>query len=404
MTILQSPNLSRVFVVGLLLAFLPLSAWADLSLREALERAWERALQGRMAEARRHVAAARHSAASAGFPEPPSVALAEKNDRFGHNVGLREREIELALPLWLPGQRNARMTVAAEEIAEVEATIAVDRLDLAGKLREAVWEVALAKAEADIARERLATAEKLKAEVARRVQAGDLARTDSLLAQEETLAASIALADAQNRERQAMERYRLLTGLDRLPSPREEELAPAMGEHPRLRLAQAAILRAQAEMRLAREERRNPPELSIAAIQSRESSVAANTNTLRLAIRIPFATDAHHAPKIATANAELVRAEAEYRQTLAELDFELSLAQAALAHAEAAHRAAQLRAGLATERLALQEKAFALGELALSEFMRVRAAANEARLEQLRASHLLAAARARVNQARGIMP
>ncbi len=405
MAILRFMNLSRVFAGGLLLAILPLHAWADPTLREALDRAWERATQVRAAEARRGEAEASQAIADAWFPEPPSLGLAEKNDRLNKNNGVREREVELALPLWLPGQRDARQAFAAKDAADAEAAVAAARLAIAGDLRTSIWNVASARSEQEIARERLATAEKLEADIARREKAGDLARTDLLLAKEETLAAKSAMAEAGTRERQAWERYRVLTGLDRLPTPIEETIASSQTvEHPRLRLAQATVERARAEMQVAREDRRNPPELSFGVVQSRDAFDASNVNTVRVGIRIPFASEARNAPKIAVANSGLIRAEAEYRQVAAELDSEQREAQVALDNAEAVHQAAQVRAGLASERLALQDKAFALGELGLAEFMRVRAAANEARLDLLRATNALAAARARINQARGILP
>lgn len=384
---------------------LPLQAWADPTLREALDRAWKRATQVRVAESRRGEAEASQAIADSWLPEPPSIGLAEKNDRLNKNNGIRERELELALPLWLPGQRDARQAFAAKDAADAEAAVAAARLAIAGDLRTAIWSVASTRSEREIARERLTTAEKLEADVARREKAGDLARTDLLLTKEETLAAKSALAETGTRERQALERYRVLTGLDHLPTPIEEAVAPLTTvEHPRLRLAQAAVDRARAEMQVVREDRRNPPELSIGMLQTRDTFAGPENTTVRIGIRIPFASEARNAPKIAAANSGLIRAEAEYHQVAAEVAAEQREAQAALDNAEAVHQAAQARAELASERQKLQEKAFALGELGLAEFMRVRAAANEAQLELLRATHALAAARARINQARGILP
>lgn len=395
----------RLCLSGLLFGVLSASAWAAPTLREAMEHAWERASQVHVAAGRRVEVEASRTVADSWFPEPPAIGLAEKSDRFNRNAGEREREIELALPLWLPGQRDARLALAAKDAADADADLAAARLDIAGELRAAIRDLATARSELDIVGERLETAEKLAANVARREKAGDLARTDLLLTREETLSAKSALAEARNRERQAFERYRFLTGLEHLPVDIAEDIVPpGTMRHPRLRLAETTLERARAGMQVAREDRRSPPELSIGVRQARGDFAAPNTNTVRIGIRIPFATAARNAPKIAAANAELIRAEAGLRQIVAGLDAEQRAAQAGLENAEAVHQAAQARAGLAAERLALQEKAFTLGELGLTEYMWVRAAANEARLEFLRAVHALAAARAQVNQSRGIMP
>ncbi len=390
---------------ALLLGWAGAPAWADHSLHDALDHAWERAVSVHLAQARHGLAEASQAAADSWLPQPPSLGISEKSDRFHERRGEREREIELALPLWLPGQREAHRTLAAKDSAAAEAAVAAARLHIAGELRTTIWNLATDRAEWEIATQRLATAEKLEAEVARRVQAGDLARADLLLAQEEALAARSAAAEAATREHQALERYRVLTGFDHLPAVFDEAVARASETpHPRLRLALAAVERARAQMQVTREDRREPPEISLGIVRARSEPAAPKFDTVRIGLRIPFASAARNAPKIAAANAELIRAEAEHRQTAAEVESEERAALAALDSARTIQQAAQTRAGLATERLALQEKAFVLGELGLAEFMRVRAAANEAHLDLRRATLAFAAAQARINQARGILP
>ena len=380
-------------------------AWAGTTLREAVDQAWERAVAARVAESRRAEADASRAVADSWFAEPPSIGLAEKSDRFNNNRGLRERELDVALPLWLPGQRAAREGFAARDAADAQAGLAAARLALAGDVRAAVWNLAAAQAELDIATERLATAEKLEIDVARRQMAGDLARTDLLLAQEETLTAQGALTEARTRQRQAMGRLQVLTGLDSMPSSIDETVSPETNAmHPRAALAQASVELARANLEVAQADRRNPPELSIGVVQTRDDFAAPSYNTVRLGLRFPLGTDARNAPKLAVANSVVIKAVAESQQTLSEIEVEQQSAQLALENAQSLYRSAQTRATLAAERLALQEKAFSLGELSLAEFMRMRATANEARLEQLRARSTLGAARAQFNQAKGLLP
>lgn len=391
--------------ISLTLLLAGATAWAEPTLREALDKAWERAVQARVAQARTGEADASRAAADSWFAEPPSMGLSEKSDRFNNNRGGREREIELALPLWLPGQRAAREAFARSDAQDAQAAQTAARLALAGELRASIWNLAAAKAESEIASERLSTAEKLEADVLRRQKAGDLARTDLLLTQEETLAAKGSVAQAQTRERQALGRLRVLAGLDGMPSAADEAVAAAAADpHPRLALAQAAVERARSEWKVVTTDRRNPPELSIGVVQTRDAFAAPGTSAVRIGIRVPFGTEARNAPKLAAANSQLIKAEAELRQTVAEIETEQQEAQSALDSADAVYQAAQSRAALASERLALQQKAFSLGELGLAEFMRVRAAAVEARLDLLRARYALSAARAGLNQARGILP
>ena len=389
----------------LMLSLLSTLARADTSLHEALDKAWARAVQARVAESRQSEAQASRAVANSWLAEPPSIGISEKNDRLNDRVGVREREFELALPLLLPGQRAVREAFALRDAADANAALPAARLALAGELRTTVWNVAATRADTRIATERLNTARKLEADVLRRQQAGELARTDLLLSKEETFAAKNALSETQTRERQALARLHLLTGLDNIPDDlNEPTLLSPPPHHPRLALAEASMERARADMQMVREDKRNPPELSVGMVQTRDAYATPAYNTLRVGIRVPFGSEARNAPKLAAANSAWVKADAELRQTMAEIAAEQSEAQAALDNAESISQTAQTRAALANERLALQEKAFSLGELSLTEFMRVRASVNEVRLELLRAKVALGAARAQLNQAKGILP
>lgn len=390
---------------GLGLGLLSPPSWAETTLRAALDRAWERAVQARAAESRRTEAQASRALADRRWAEPPSIAVAEKSDRFDADRGAREREIELSLPLWLPGQRAVHDAFARSDAAHAEAALAAARLALAGELRQTVWQLAAARADVEIAAQRAATAQALEADVLRRQQAGELARTDLLLARDETLAAQAGVVEARAHERQAQSRLRLLTGLESLPEDIEEAAAARTATvHPRLTLAQAALERAQANLQTVVQDRRASPEVSLALTQSREAFAAPPRSALRIGIRVPLGREALDAPKLAAANTQRIQAEAELRQITAELEAELHTAQAALEDAEAFHQVAQGRAGLASERLLLLHKAFSLGELGLADLMPARAASSESQLGLLRAKLALSAARAQLNQARGMLP
>jgi len=144
--VIMRPSLVRGLSV-LLLSFISAQTWADTTLREALDKAWERAVQALVAESRNAEADASRVVANSWFADPPSIGLSEKNDRFNSNRGVRERELDLSLPLWLPGQRAARETFASRDAADAEAGLAAARLALAGDLRSAVWNLAAVRAE-----------------------------------------------------------------------------------------------------------------------------------------------------------------------------------------------------------------------------------------------------------------
>ncbi len=400
---LRPPLMRCALVCALILP--SATAWSAPDLHEVLEQVWQRAVAGQLAEARRSEALANSLAASSMLPEAPSIALAQRSDHFNQGRGFRERELELSLPLWLPGQREARIKLAEGESADSLASAAVARLQLAGELRTRLWDCAATRSERELAEQALNTAEQLEQDVARREAAGELARTELLQAREETLSARRALGDARLRERQALERYRLLSGLSELPAQFDEAIATdTAGLHPLLQQAASAVARARAQLQLSRESERNTPELSIGWQQSRDSFAEPNRNSLRLGLRIPLASSTRNAAQITTANTALLRAEAEQRQIRAELESAQREAQLQRDSAEHNEALAQARSKLVDERLSLQARAFALGELSLAELLRTRRAANEARLDARRAGLALAAARANLNQTMGVLP
>ena len=88
---------------------------AQRGLRDALEAAWARQPQALAKEARAEEFAARRSAAEAFLPGPPAFGGEHWTDALNRNLGFRKFAGEIAVPLWLPGQRDrAQVVVAAD--------------------------------------------------------------------------------------------------------------------------------------------------------------------------------------------------------------------------------------------------------------------------------------------------
>lgn len=394
----------RAAALALTLSSAAGAAFAE-TLHEAFERAWVSFPAGRTLEAGREEVAASHRVAEALFPGAPKIGLSQRSDRWNEHRGTLENEIEISLPLWLPGQQAARQRVAAADGEENRGAIEAARLALAGELRTALWNLQLARGEAEIAVGRRETAAGLEADVARRVEAGEIARTDLLLARQESAAARIAAAEARSRVVRAGQRYRVLTGSESPPDSPEESASPAAAPgHPRLAAAQAALERARAALLLARESRRDAPSLAVQYRREQDRTGAAPADSIRFGISIPLASESRNAPLIAGANTALIRAEAEYRRLQAEVEAGEREAEAQLEAASAGAESAGEGEQAAAERLRLLRRSFALGETALVELLRAQSQAGEARLELARSRVRLFAARANLNQARGITP
>ena len=396
-------NKAIALIVGFLLA---LPAHAE-TLAAAVEQAWLRHPQAAAIVAREAEARARAEVAAGTTPGPASMSLSSLNDRLNRNHGKQEWEVELATPLWLPGQKAARAAEAESAVGEVAARRASLRLQIAGEVREAWWAVAGARNARELAGRRSATAGALEADVLRRFKAGDLARVDANLVQNERLAAEAELLEAEGALRQAEQGYRGLTG-DAAPAAMVAENAPALGDskgdHPQLVALAAAAQLAHARLKLAQETRRDAPELALRMVRERGEFGEPYANTVGVKLTIPFSSGARVRQENAAARAEASQADAELalaRQKLdldaqrSRLDFDIALRQLAMA---------EERRALTADNLRLAEKSFSLGESDLTALLRARGNAFEAEVFSNRQQVARAAAQSRLKQALGVLP
>ena len=395
----------KAIVVAAIFSTLTNIAHAD-TLKQVFEQAWLNSTQGRTAKAKLDEVTASKNVAGALFPGSPQFELSNLNDVLVRNRGEQETNVGLSVPLWLPGQKAARLGVAESEVKENQLSIAAARLALAGELRAAIWAVYLSKSESEILAQRLETAEKLESDIAKRLKVGDVARTDLLLAKQETVNARIAIADAKSRLVSNMQRYKVLTHSENLPeNPQETAVTISDGiPHPLLAAGQASSELAQAQLSLAQQSRRDAPTVGVLYRNQRDSSNTSSRDTLGLALTIPFVSEVRNAPLLAKANTALVEADARNQRMMAEIKANQRDAEARLVSAQTNAQLSVELEQMTSERLSLMQRSYQLGETALVELIRTQSQATEARIELARSSVLLFAAQANINQARGIMP
>ena len=402
--VLKSVDILRptLWILGLLLTQPVYAA----SLHAALGHAWEKSPQAQTLEAKRAESAAQGIAADSLLPGAPSVILGYRGDQLSNNTGVREWEAGIALPLWLPGQRDARQRQAQVGRADLEANILALRLRLAGELREAIWQVRRVEAQTRLDEARTLTAKKLAEDVAKRVQAGELAKTDLNLAQNEWRAAQAAVLQNRNQLLQAQQAYATLTGSTLLPDDSAESVQPnpLSDSHPLLEEARQAIEVAQAQVQVTSQSRRDNPELELISRRERGNLNDPYASTVALALRLPLATHARNLPLIAAAQTALTRAQSEYTRTRLTLEYQLQQAVQALQAADQLLDLARQQRTASRENLELIQKSFSLGESDLFTLLRARAAAFEAEQAYNQQEIAQALSRARLNQAQGVLP
>lgn len=383
----------------------PARSAAEPTFADALDAAWLRSAAGQSAQARRDQQRAARDAAGSLTPAPPSVTLSQRSDRLNRNLGVRETEVELALPLWLPGTRAAALALAGAEGDAIESQLQLSRLKLAGEVREAIWSLRFARNDTDATERRVSEAQALAADVQRRVNAGDLARTDANQAQGLVQLAGASQAEARSRLVRAERLGAALTGLALWPSQDEVPTqAPALETHPQVVNAERATAAARARLEHASRATRDPPELTLGVRSERATYGDNNATSARIGLRVPFGTDARNQPRITAASAELLELEAGARLERDRLQAEIDAAAAELQQARRIEQLAAERARLAADTQQLLAKAFRLGEIDLPTRLRTENERFDAELALGRARLEAGRAISRLQQAYGLLP
>ena len=393
------PRAKALAVAGVLAALL-LPGTADAQLSRHLDAALALDAGFRTLQAQRDAAAARGITARSPIAGSPAIGGSIRSDTRGPRE-VRELDLDLSAPVWLPGQRGALLGNVEAAVAEFERRIELRRLEMAGLLRESWWDAAEARRFAQLARERLNTARDIARDVSRRAQLGDIPPSEALLARNETLGAELGLSQAEAAAAQALAAYRALTG--GLEPNLPVEAPRGIGRHPALMTAEALLATAESRQRLVAATPRDNPEFGVFGRQEGGSGTNEGTS-LGLRMRIPLATEARNAPRRAEAESEVTRATAELAQARRVVAAGVARSQAELRASEAALRIARQRLGVANEQEGIALRAFRAGETGTFDLFRIRQLRLEAANDEGQTSIAASRARSRVNQAAGALP
>lgn len=383
----------------------PMPATTGTTLKKAVEGAWQRAPAARTLDARQVEASAARDIARSWIASNPTLGLSQRADQGSSERDQRESEISVSSSFFMPGQKSAREALAARSSEEITAHLGAKRLAVAGLVRNHVWEAAAAQVRLSEKQDHLEHLEGLLDEVQQRVKAGDLARSDGLLAEQEVLSARIAVSDARTAALEALARYRVVTGLPDLPALEPEPLSESnVPANPRVAAAQASEQRAWAALRLATASRSAPPTIALSVRREDERLLQKPVNSIGVALQIPIGTVGRNRVAEAQAQTTVSTATAEAAEVQANADADLEIAKARVTNARVAIQTATARATALHEHTALFEKAFRQGEKGLADLLRSRALTHEADVAVAQQKVALGLAHAQLNQALGILP
>ena len=378
----------------------------DLHLNDVLEKTLARHPMLATLKARDSVVSAKKTVANAMLPAAPAVSVMHQNDAIGSGRGEREWLAELELPVWLPNQRNSRLKVADASQSGVISSRDSLKLHVAGQLREALWDITMNDNSLALAINKFEVSNRLLHDVEKRYQAGEMAKTDVMLAQQESLLAEKEKLRAEAEVMHARHRYYLLTGLRDIPASFEERQSDLEDySHSALWLeAQSKVGLAETERDLAQVESHENLQVLLNMRSTKGAFDNMSNESVGLKLRIPFGGDARAAPIKAQAELGVGNALSERETLKLALEAAMHEAEHNLSVSRAELKIADRQFEIASESARLAQKSFQLGESDLVSLLRVQAQTFEAERAFTTRKIQVQWDIARYNQTVGVLP
>lgn len=362
------------------------------------------------AEKRMAALQARRNAANAWTREPLAFEGAYRSDRSYNNQGLREIELGLSAPLWNWKERARTQELRDTEVELARLQLEQARLELAGAVRQTVWNALAARVDLELAQTRSSTTRRLMRDVEKRVAVGELAQTDFYLASASYQQSMAELARTQSLIKDLAVDFEALTGLpvSTISALRTEQGEPQAefqaDQHPAIKLAQLQVQALQLQGALVASQQRANPEVGVAIVSDRGSFAAGSERSLMLSTRIPLGNAAEYESRVFQAESEQIAAQAALSQTKRRLAAQSHAARAGLNLFAQIRNAAQEQARMANTTYRLYKKSFELGETDLPTLLQTEQKAHEAARLARKSEIEYAAKVSNYQQALGFLP
>jgi outer membrane protein TolC len=330
------------------------------------------------------------------------------DDSLISNRGISDIQSGYQVPIWMWGQKEASQKVTDQSSLAAERYAVALKHEIAGLVRNALWNIRITENRRDLAQKILTVADELLRVVQRRLELGDMSKSDMLLAESDALEKKSLLMQAEAEVIHANKAYQSLTRSRLMPGRFEEQMARDLSlndSHPALAAATASVERAQAEVDFVKLSKQgNQPTVLIGTDStsvSRQRDYGTGTN---LVFQIPIGGDDWHAPQVAQANIllneKLAQREALHRQlekAAHEAEHILDLDQKALV-------VASRRKEIAEEQLRMSKIALENGEISMIDYLKIQTTAQTALKEAAERKILVLKDISILHQAVGISP
>ena len=341
-------------------------------------------------------------------PEPLSLTISgtnSLNDKLSPGQGSREYEAELGIPLWQWGQKERLLAQLNQQTHVERSQLMLNRWELAGVLREAVWTARLAQLAQASAQQKLNVLEKISQDLERQLKAGEVAPLDVNLAHQARLEAQLQLAQSQQEFDESLQHFHALAGETPLPDQTEPfPVSLDAAAHPQRQALQAQIELAHAQLAQAQYDTRDTPELALSLTRERGASDEAYKNLGKISMRIPFGSEGRTQARVSSANAELISAQTRVQRTERQVSAQQQVASQARTLADRQLQAAQQRLQLATQAWEWQQRSYRAGQTHLATYLAAQVDFLERGFAVQRAELELGRANSRYLQSIGVLP
>lgn len=386
----------------------PVEVDTNLSLAELIEHTLQQYPDLQLLAALKQEASALQRRGESWLAAAPSVSLYYQDDAPGNDLGARELESALELPLWNWGQRDAGLQVASKAKLASAAQELFVKLQVAGLVRKALWDIQLHNIRYDMALSNFQVTEILLDAVKRRVDLGDLPRTDFLLAQGELLNKRAQLVSAEAEQMHANQHYINLTQNHKIPGNFTEtqttEPHQLEDSHPALHAYRQLIARKQAELAWVKAGGSGQTVIAIGGKTERGSRLEDDTESITFNISVPFGGGAHLAPDIAATHVELTEIISKRDHLQRQLTKELHEAKHALQVGREELSIANELKTIAEAHYKLTRLSFSEGEIDLMDLLKIQARTQKAQQHASEQAVTLQRNIALFNQALGVLP
>ncbi|MFM8341883.1 MAG: TolC family protein, partial [Methylomonas sp.] len=302
----------------------PIEVDKSLTLPQLVEQTLEKYPDRLINEALAQQAEAWQTRGDSWFAGSTALSLDYNTDQIANDQGTREASAKLEMTVWNWGQRSAAQNVAEQSQLSAQKQSNVVRLEVAHLVREALWEMALADIRWQQAKYSVDISAQLLEKVKRRVELGDLARADLLLAEGEHLQNRSLLTQAEAELMHSRKNYATLTQTTRMPAQYQEQLSSMTkieNNHPQLEAINALIARKQAGIEWAKTtDTINQPKINVGGKTSRDQYGLSDTQSAGVGVVIPFGHSTYDAPEIAAAHLELNQTLAQREHLVRQLE------------------------------------------------------------------------------------